>query len=745
MRMNARAIEVVGTFQGFWTQWVHQILAPIERADLYVDLPSPHDLDALLRKHLGASVLVFVEHPVIGLSHALQTRGDDIDPEAWLDDWLESARTLLAFVSRHPDTTLVVDANEAQRRPQRLAQLLRAHWGERLSTASRTTPSFRPDALTHALACGFIEHEPALLEIVPKLMACCRLLPGSRPAELRLAPAALVDGVEVARRLVELIQTERRLATLQKDRLLERDRLTDQLAAADRALFETRSRLNVEVQERNALATRLEVAESGQASSRQELLAARDTVASLERQLGEDRTALAQAERSREEVAQELASARETARDLGKEGDILLTQLHQVQEELERLFNEKKELDLARPAPKTGTDSAKLERRLRDAREECELLTLQSQQVQQELERLHGENVRLTHDLKARGTAPGFDDISIGEVIVIGARDTPPHRELSLRFKDIRAGDREVAGAAIRLVEHWGRPGLAIFTDEGRTPVLDTWRESGREDGKPYMLLVHGEESALRVYEAMGALDWQLVRALASRIGLAIQENADDLSTAWRSLAQRLLTSLNEQPARLRYDNVIVVPIETASNESVRFGVVLERATYKERSWRRLPIQWQPAGATPWLDLGCDEASGPPLLDWPTGPNGDPLPSLRLPLGEDPDAPEIREAWDKLTGPDRALIAELLNLMPILAVHLQAATSGATDNGPRIEVQAAATQTMILGRAALHPKRITRPPVERRQPLLQRLARRLGVSTRPSSREAATAEAILDR
>ncbi len=284
-----------------------------------------------------------------------------------------------------------------------------------------------------------------------------------------------------------------------------------------------------------------------------------------------------------------------------------------------------------------------------------------------------------------------------------------------------------------------------IFADDGRAPLFETWRESGREDGRPYMLLVHGEESAQRVYDAMGTLDWQLVQALAVRLGQALQDHAGDLSPAWRSLAQRLLTSLHEQPARLRYDNVVVTPIEQEPQENARFGLALERASYHGRTWQRLPIQWQPNGPTPSLDLGSDEESGPPLLAWPADADGAPVRTLRLPLGDDPSAPEIRAVWDTLSGSDRALVAELLNLMPILAVHLQAAAANAGDSARQIDLQAAATSTMLFGRTALQPPGGARPQEQPRRPLLQRMARRLGVTAKPPSATAPAAEPALDR
>jgi hypothetical protein len=446
-------------------------------------------------------------------------------------------------------------------------------------------------------------------------------------------------------------------------------------------------------------------------------------------------------------LEKDLADAKQGARAAGEEGDLLLRQLHQVQEELERMFLAKCDVENALLAANTGSDGrSKLEKGLRGAREECELLTLQTRQVQQELERVHSEKVRLTQDLKSRIALPGLDDVEIGEVEVVGERDAPPHREVSFVVREVRAGERWTAEAAVRLVEHWGRPGLAIFTVDGRAPLFETWRESGREDGQPYMLLVHGEESAQRVYDSMGTFDWQLVQALAVRLGQALQDHANELSPAWRSLAQRLLTSLQEQPARLRYNNVVVTPLERKPEEEARFELILERVSYHGRTWKRLAIQWQPYGPKRSLDLGHDAESGPPLLAWPADADGAPVRMLRLPLGDDPQAAEVRAVWDALCGSDRAFIAELLTLMPIFAVHLQGASASVDHSTIQLDLQARATDTMLFGRAALQPLRHEGQQVERRRPLLQRMVRRLGIAAKQSlTTTASAAEPALDR
>ncbi len=218
----------------------------------------------------GSNVLVLVEHPAIGLAHSLG-KDDDIDPEAWLDDWLASARTIVAYAQRNPDTTLVVNADEVRRRPRRLAQLLQVALGRVFAAPSRVGQDHQPDPLAHALAWSFVERDLALQDVLPELMAGCVVLPGFRSAGARLMPEGTVDGAEAARRLAELMQTERHLAQVESrsgDRARRaslraagrgrrmraarsrragarsRSRQNDERAdAADRALVDARSRL----------------------------------------------------------------------------------------------------------------------------------------------------------------------------------------------------------------------------------------------------------------------------------------------------------------------------------------------------------------------------------------------------------------------------------------------------------------------------------------------------------------------
>ncbi len=489
--------------------------------------------------------------------------------------------------------------------------------------------------------------------------------------------------------------------------------------------------------ERDSLTQRIESLRRELDAARQELGVAAKSLESTKAEQGAAKKSLDDA---LVDAQQRLAMMERELKDAKEEGELLLAQLHHVQEELEKMFFAKRGAESALCAAKAGPDPVRLEAQLSAARDECELLTLQTNQVQLELVRVHEEKVRLEREAKARILLPGLDGVSIGEVRVVGERDTPPHREVSFAVRDVRAGSRHISEATVRLVEHWGRPGLAVFADESGSSLFEAWRECGREDGRPYMLLVHGEEPTQQLLDTMGTFDWQLIQALAARFRQSFDAPETDVSPVWRSLAQRLLTSLQEQPARLRHEDVRVMPIAQSSPEVARWGLVLEHASYRGRTWPRFTLQWRASGPHPSIELVRDEESGPPLVTWPAGEDGLPVRALRLPIGDDPYAPEVRAAWDLLIGADKAFVAEVLNLLPILAVHVQASMADtAPAVGAGVDLQAAARTSVQFGRAALQPspQASEHPGTGRR--LMHRIARRLRRSAAPAVIAADTA------
>jgi hypothetical protein len=371
-------------------------------------------------------------------------------------------------------------------------------------------------------------------------------------------------------------------------------------------------------------------------------------------------------------------------------------------------------------------DAAELEGDLRGAREYNELLTLQVRQLQSELARIAEE---LTHTDRARKTPihrTRSDATEIAEISVTGERDTPPYREISFVARGVRVGSRTHSDVEIRLVEHRGRPGIAIFGRGDGGQLFEAWRESGREDGCPYMLLVDEEEFAREVLDAMGALDWQLLRHFISAIRDVLNGPDSDASLSWRRLARRLQSWQEESPPRLRHRGVQVIPLAKDEPSTACWAIVLSGACYRDRTWERLTLHWTPGGQSPKIAVAYDADNGPPLLSWPLDDCGTPANALVLPTKNFASEPEVWRAWEYVSSPDKAFLSNLLNVFPLLAVHVQA--SMASDAGKLSAVgdlQAATRNTILLARAKLQLPAHGRASSWPRAGVLSRVARRL--------------------
>ncbi|MGE0310854.1 MAG: hypothetical protein AB7P21_04435 [Lautropia sp.] len=725
-------------------------------------------------------------------------RSEETDPEAWLEEWLDSAQSLLAHSQQHASSTVLVNADEVQRRPRRLATLLRSKWGIYVETPARMVHGDMPDALVQALATAFVERDPSLLDMASELIASCAILPGTRLDVGRGFSESAVDSAIAARRLTDLLEVERKLAQERLEREAERDTLSRERQCASEESTRLATTVRELASQREALTARIDSAEgdliaanSQVDEARRKRKAVEERLESLEvqlqtmsRELDEARTVaedadrrheeqracathaeqarsqlvqqletverrrsdserkLAEAERRREALEREVKSAKEMASIAGEDAKLLLQRLHQAQEELEKALLRQREAEDALTTAKAGGGSKKLEQALRAAREECELAILQSNQLQQELLRIHDEKSKLLRTLSARPEFPEFDVVTIGSLEVVGKRDTPPHRELSFSLRDVRVGQHEIAEVQVRLVEHWGRPGMAIFSHEGAPAPIKAWQESGREDERPYLLLVHGEASAEAVFDAMCTLDWLVVQALAMRMHQVLAAGDGEFADSWALLSRRLVSSLRQRPPRLRHDGVVVMPIALDSPDVARWGLVLERASYGERVWKRLTLQWRPSGPNRSLELLRDEDGGPPLLVWPADADGIPLRSLRLPLGEAVDSSEMVRTWGLVTEADKHFVQEILTQLPRLAEAIESHRgAGSGDMAGNPELRQAATLAARDAHALLYP-----PPADSNaqsnegRRLLTRIARRLRPVPRASD-QLAVAEA----
>jgi hypothetical protein len=373
---------------------------------------------------------------------------------------------------------------------------------------------------------------------------------------------------------------EQQLSTeADRDRMFaEREELLRQLTSLDAnhsgLLTELRSQSASLAAERDSLLDRcadLETEHFSLSTLRSTLIAERDDVAarlsSLEDELATLSAATAAEREAKTKVEAQLS-------DVTEENNLLLAQLHQAQEALEKYLLEnqalKQESDRARSLA-TQLQALRFDHSSLVAERDELVAALDdhcSQQSQLESDRISliAGHEALEHDLQStrndkkaleENVAARFNELAIlaktiaekddtlqrlkqaasyrgangcliEKISFADAREYPPHNHLNITLHSLQAGDTYWDTLRIRLVEHHGRPGLAIFEPPSGGAPLKKWSHSGEESRVPFYLLVPEDSNGRRLLDeaagadfyflqfAVGALEAELLKSSAS-------------------------------------------------------------------------------------------------------------------------------------------------------------------------------------------------------------------------------------
>jgi hypothetical protein len=628
MSSAAPVLIVIGTPHGDWPELARRMFAlPDEPAPLPADLSRaaalsawagqagtvciwpadmsrPLPLDQMALELPSTRFLVFVDSAVASLARSLPEVNAERGLAGWLADWQAASRALLRHVQRYRGRCLCVDAAELAEAPAQLGTLLRDELGVTLTLANLTAMARDRaiDPLSHAVAAAALARHRPVLASCAELLACCA------PLDLSVTATAPADGETpdadaAITRLVALWADLSRLGRCIQD--------------AERAQISTQRESELLLLQLHQVQEELEASVLALASAERTVEQGRAHAAELERQLAQEQKLRSDAQTTAQAAGNEASLVAQTLQKKlmleQREGELLLLQLHQVQEELEHYY----------------------------------LLCT----------KLQDETTSIT--------AAAFDGLPlrIGDIALRVERDAEPYRELAVLLAGLRVGTRAFADVELRLVEHHGHPGLVVFDSGTETQLLSSWRESGVEDGRRYLLLVPADDKGRALLQAMPTSDWDLTRALVEVLLRWLP--AQTLDARWQALARRLLIQLSEQAPRLRYDGLDVqVNAETPSAIDIRMSTVL----FGARRWSELRLRWHPDGMFPVeLQAPMNLAEPPPLKNWPLDPQGNPQASWPLPLRRGANAREQRQQWQQLDPSDAALLLALLDALPAAA------------------------------------------------------------------------------
>ncbi len=618
-------------------------------------------VDMLISQTPAAFFVAWIEPPEAGLAAAL-ARGEAPDPARWLAHWRAGGRRLLRMLQSHRSHCVLLDTEDALRSPGPVWARLASRLGVDLPVTARE-PAAPADALVCEAVAGMLTAGLHDLRVLHReLLASCEL------PTAEVVPAAALDaGGEQHSPSAQLV-TE----------FLELRRQARNAAAAGKLLEDLQAQAIHDAAAQEAAASqRLAALEQ---RLQQQVLTADEQLARA-RADATERESLASAEVQRLGLALDVAtgalgSAREQVAELSAQMNALqgamATRESETAAELQRAHQA---LEAATQAHALmQTEQHGLRQRADAGKHEVVALLAQLHEAQEALEVVDARRRALEASERRGGPTPPPDspksvvttsrrplsEFDVAEVRLLSMDSEPPFLNLGVALRGVKAPGRDIANATVRLVEHHGHPGLVLFADKGGSPLLAAWRQTGVEDGKPYLLLVPSDAACQAIFDAMGSDDWQLTLALIAAIERELLASPGAKHEAWISLARRLREQLLELPRRFRYSELTVQALdgEASGGLALRFG----RVHWGTRRASGLTVHWRPGKPDNAIAL-LRAAGRAPLLSWPADPEGRPPAQLTLPLGRQANPADLQQ-WRRLPLSDREFIVAMLAAWP---------------------------------------------------------------------------------
>lgn len=566
--------------------------------------------------------------------------------------WERSARALLAAAQAQPGAWRLIDTNEAAREPASLALQVAAWTGAAGVRAVEGQP-----LATDPLATWLVRSLAPLRQLRDELHASTTALGEAEPATTSASWPTLVG---------EYLRLRQAMAAARRD--------------ADQVRVELSDALRGNAGQRDEIAALHKRAGDAEQSLQLVILQLHQVQEELETtflQKEELGKRLADANEALEAARKATAVARQEVTELTgcrDERDLLLQQLHQVQEELEAAFIQKaapggrsaEATEASRmqrePTPGSQSDASLL---LAECRQERDLLLLQLHQVQEELELQFLQWQAADSGQAVHGHAAPSEPAA--RLRMLNSVAATPHRHVDVTIDNLRIGDRRCEEYTLRFVEHLGHPGLLFWHPSGRSVGLTAWEANGQEAGRDFMLVVPASAGGRDFLARLGTQDWLFVNALAHCFKVAAAAMPE--LEAWKAAAARLVRELESLPARLRYDRLVVD--DASAGGAV--GIAFEQARFGAQPLGTVCLTWQQSSRRLVWTAPAD-VGDVPLVSWPVTEAGELAAEYELPVGGAAEIPDGRERWARLQPADKELILAVLDALPAAA----SAASGGT-------------------------------------------------------------------
>ncbi len=631
---------------------------------------------------------VFV-HESAASSLARELELGPVDLGAWSAAWAARHRELLRQLQRQRVRSQALLLDELRSGASALGAACEALGLPAAGGAPVAWPSC--SSLSQLLAAELLATDVAVKPVAEEWVAACLPLPRAAGAM-----RALDEWRALCAAARALSEQQQALALVQADRAVE-------TAAAAQALQKERDDRAAELRDlRDDLAQQqlMQQAIDAELSDLRDALAARgEALAAAEAELAVRAVAVEAATRDAASALTASQAAQQKLESAQREMGLLSAQLQDLQRQLGAQLT--RERDASRQQQQ---QQAAAQQRLES---ELDAQRARGQQMLVDIQRLQDalcDEHELALGLAARAELGAEPLLArLRRLHRAGESTTPPHLGLDLWLEALQLGDRQVERQTLRLVQHHGRAGLALFRADGDAALLSSWQPQGREEAGDFMLLVPEDEPGQQCLAQLPTSDWLRLQALLAllRAELVLEPGLRD--TRWPGVVLQLQRLLAESAPRLRYDGLQV------SAEADTLSIQLDKVLFGQRRHERLQLRWSTGGDAP-LQLLYAGANGDPapLARWPRQDDGTAAAQQALPLGQ-PAAAAIA-AWQTLPMLDRGLVLGLLDLLPaaLAASPAGAPTSALQAALPSLQAQAAHLQAGSPGRWRRLARRLAR-------------------------------------
>jgi predicted nucleic acid-binding Zn-ribbon protein len=357
-------------------------------------------LEPLLDHFAELKAVVFYQPPWDGLLEACQRHGihSGTEAAAWLEHWLTYHECVLAAREAAPDRILLVSASRSTAE----LRTLYAELHERgLALPKRDRAQDWPEQAgqagdrRYASVLGRVMQDAGAeyWDLYESLESCALLL--GREPEFR-ANEALLEEQDLAGVLALWCDAVQKpaLTALAEERLTLYRQVQTQAAAAGAARDALEQQLQEARQEGELLQMQVHQVQEELERTFIAQRAAEDSVKRLEQENADLQGEVKAARAGIQEGAQKLQQQRDAAASATAQAKSLQAQLQQAQQDVAQARKQLAEAQKQAQGQSKAADEARagLEQKLRDAQQETELLLLQLHQVQEELEHYYLEN-----------------------------------------------------------------------------------------------------------------------------------------------------------------------------------------------------------------------------------------------------------------------------------------------------------------------------------------------------------------